>query len=149
MMMISEWTGAEKRIHSFLYARGMTTPPPICRSALRRAARRHRAVGRYRAVGRHWAARRDRADRIHPAPGLPTDACNWAPCRRPPQGRLPPTCPLLYCRLGWYGQAFSKPTDHRSRVTYAYMILKTEWPFLECALMCPFGMWSKRNVPFL
>ena len=48
------------------------------------AVRRRRTVRRQHAVGRHWAARRDRADRIHPATGLPADACNWAPCRRPP-----------------------------------------------------------------
>ena len=44
-----------------------------------RAARRHRAMRRRQPMGRHWAARRDRADRIHPANGLPADACNWAP----------------------------------------------------------------------
>ena len=38
-----------------------------------------RANRRDRAVGHHWAARRDRADRIHPASGLPADAFNWAP----------------------------------------------------------------------
>ena len=56
------------------------------RRAVRRqqAARRHQGVRRQQAVGYHLAARRDRADRIHPATGLPADACNWAPCRRPP-----------------------------------------------------------------
>ena len=100
------------------------------------AARRHRAVRHHQAVGCHWAARRDRAVRIHQQLGCPlTPATGLHADARHRDGRHRPA---PYCRLGWYGQPFSKPTDHRSRVTYAYMILRTEWPLLECALMRPF-----------
>ena len=161
MMMISEWTGAETWIHSFLYARGMTTPPPTCRPALHglpaatglcAVVSLWAATGLRAATGLTAATGLCAANGLRAATGLTASTLQTGCPLTPATGRRhqavaplgcaqrpgwPPLTglhadarhrdgrrrPAPYCRLGWYGQPFSKPTDHRSRVTYAYMIL--------------------------
>ena len=168
MMMISEWTGAETWIHSFLYARGMTTPPPTCRSALHGLP----AATGLCATIRLWAATGLRA-----VTGLSASTSNWAARWRLQLGSMPMPAigtaaigaaatdlPLIVDLVDMVSHSANQQTIEVASHMHTWSskrngpfwnVLKIEYVHLEILQYALFGMyliwnvlkmWFKRNV---